>query len=118
MKTVVEPGRPATWPACIGVARKHHNRSPVHAISGITQAAEPLCVRVGVPVLGNATAEHCEDQELLALAPGACQVSAGSLRDRAGSRTVTRPHIPVSSVSAHTVSLPSSVLVPLCSGRL
>lgn len=90
----------------------------MYAISGITQAAEPLCDRVGVPVLGNATAEHCEDQELLALAPGACQVSAGSFRDRDGSRMVTRPHIPVSSVSALTISLSSSVLVPLYSVRL
>lgn len=64
--------------ACICVARKRHNRTLAYVIPGIRQAAEPLHDRVGVPDLGKATAKDCENQELLALGPGACQISAGS----------------------------------------
>lgn len=47
-------------------------------ISGIRQAAGPLCDRVGVPDLGNATVEDHENQELVSLAPGACHAGVGS----------------------------------------
>lgn len=55
-------------------------------LSGIRQAAELLRDRAGAPDLGNTTAEDCENQDLLALAPGACQISADNPQ---GHRTVT-----------------------------
>lgn len=48
-------------------------------LSGIRQAAEPFHDRAGAPDLGNATAEDCESQDLLVLAPGDCQISADNL---------------------------------------
>lgn len=88
--------------ACICVARKHHNRSLVCVISGIRQAAEPLCDRVGVPDLGHAPAEDHEIQEVVPLAPGACHVGVGSPQGQRQRQDGHQASHPQSGVSVHT----------------
>lgn len=74
----------------------------VCVISGIRQAAEPLCDRVGVPDLGNAPAEDHEIQELVPLAPGACHVGVGSPQGQRQRQDGHQASHPQSGVSVHT----------------
>lgn len=83
----------APWPAFVSPGNITTEAWHMCYQASDRQLSPSMTDRAGAPDLGNATAEDCENQDLLALAPGACQISAGNPQGHRPRQDGHRPHI-------------------------